>query len=80
MLIKETKKGNEKETTTDYLEFILVNVPLMITDLVSFIFSVFPSGSSKRQILTLAARTLAGQFRDRLKACADSLMENAVVM
>lgn len=38
------------------------------------------SGSSKRQILTLAARTLAGQFRDRLKACADSLMENAVVM
>ncbi|KAM7441068.1 Protein prrc1 [Porites harrisoni] len=38
------------------------------------------SGSSKRQILALAARTLAGQFRDRLKACADSLMENAVVM
>lgn len=38
------------------------------------------SGSSKRQILTLAARTLAGQFRDRLKASADSVMENALVM
>lgn len=38
------------------------------------------SGSSKRQILTLAARSLAGQFRERLKASADSLMENALVM
>lgn len=38
------------------------------------------SGSSKRQILTLTARTLAGQFRDKLKASADSLLENALVM
>lgn len=38
------------------------------------------SGSSKRQILTLAARSLAGQFRERLRASADSLMENALVM
>lgn len=37
-------------------------------------------GSSKRQILTLAARSLAGQFRERLRASADSLMENALVM
>ena len=74
------KKGSKKERTTDYQSFILVNVPLIITDLVIIDFYCFPSGSSKRQILTLAARTLAGQFRDRLKACADSLMENAVVM
>lgn len=41
---------------------------------------LFLQGSSKRQILTLTARTLAGQFRDRLKASADSLLENALVM
>lgn len=38
------------------------------------------SGSSKRQILTVAARTLAGEFKDRLKTSAESLMENAMVM
>lgn len=41
---------------------------------------LFLQGSSKRQILTLTARTLAGQFRDKLKASADSLLENALVM
>lgn len=38
------------------------------------------SGSSKRQVLTVAARTLAGEFQDRLKTSAESLMENAMVM
>lgn len=63
-----------------------VLLKIMLTEtleifLISLLFLLFlTQGSSKRQILTLAARTLAGAFRDQLKASADSLMENALVM
>ena len=40
--------------------------------------AVLMVGSSKRQILTAAARTLAGQYRAKIKANMDSLMEKAV--
>ena len=43
-------------------------------------FFLLCKGSSKRQVLTVAARTLAGEFQDRLKTSAESLMENAMVM
>ena len=43
-------------------------------------FFLLCEGSSKRQVLTVAARTLAGEFQDRLKTSAESLMENVMVM
>lgn len=63
---------------SDIVFFFFSRKPVSVVNLL-FIF-LFVQGSSKRQILTLAARTLAGQFRDRLKASADSLLENALVM